>query len=237
MNVEFSFMIKKMFTVLVMPWTIGVILALVALFFLHTNRIKKAKKYLLISIVWVIFISWGSFGNLMLMPLESSYPKLKEIPQNIEYILLLGGDRERRTWEALRLYHQIPNVKIITSGYSLHDNISDAEKTANLLVESGIPRDKILMQESAKTTFEEAKEMKKRVGEKPFILVTAGYHMPRSIRIFEKQGLHPIPAPADLNNPNENGVLTTLQGKQLQKTERAWHEYLGLVIYKIQGKI
>ena len=133
---------------------------------------------------WLVLISWTPFANLMLKSLESAYPKLEKIPQNIEYILLLCGDREKRAWEALRLYHQIPNVKIITSGYSLHGKISDANKTAQLLMDSGIPSEHILMQEQAKTTYEEAIWMKKRVGSKPFILITAAYHMPRAYGLF-----------------------------------------------------
>ena len=237
MQVELSFMLKKMLSILLMPWSIGFILLLIALVLLYKNRVNKAKKYFLFTMAWMLLIAWGPFGNLMLKPLESSYPRLTEIPKNIEYILLLGGDRDKRAWEALRLYYQIPNVKIITSGYSLHDSVSDAQKTANLLIESGIPKERVLMQEEAKTTFEEAIHMKKRVGEKPFILITAAYHMPRAMGLFEKAGLHPIPAPADFNRPNENGLFSVFQAKQLYKTEHAWHEYMGLLLYKLQGKI
>jgi len=237
MNVELGFMLKKMFSVVMMPLSIGLILVLVALAFLYFNKIEKAKKYLKISIVWILVVTWAPFGDLMLKPLESVYPKLETMPKNIEYILLLGGDRDKRAWEALRLYQKIPNVKIITSGYSLHDDLSDAEKTANKLMESGIPKERILMQELAKTTFEEAEWMKKRVGEEPFIIITAAYHMPRTMAIFKKAGLNAIAASADFNRPKEYGLLSILQSAQLEKTEHAWHEYLGLLIYKIQGKI
>ena len=237
MNVELSFMLKKMFSVLFMPMSIGLIFLFVTFALLYFNKIKKAKKYLTVSMLWMLLISWAPFGNLMLYPLESVYPKLEKIPTNIEYILLLGGDRDKRAWEAVRLYHKLPNVKIITSGFSLHDSVSDAKKTKNLLIESGVLEEKILMQELAKTTFEEAEHMKKRVGEKPFILVTAAYHMPRTIALFKKAGLNPIPAPANFNKPDEDGVMSILQSKQLEKTEHAWHEYLGLLVYKLQGKI
>ena len=237
MNVELSFMLKKILSVFLMPWSIGIILLIITLLLLYFNKTKKAKKYLTFSILWMFLISWAPFGDLVLKPLESAYPKLESAPQNVEYILLLGGDRDKRAWEALRLYHQIPNIKIITSGYSLHDSLSDANKTATKLIESGIPKDKILMQELAKTTFEEAQHMKKRVKEQPFILITAAYHMPRTMALFKKAGLNPIAAPTDFNNPNESGIFSLLQSRQLLKTEHAWHEYLGLIVYKLQGKI
>jgi len=237
MQVELSFMIKKIISVALMPLSIGIILAVIALLFLSFNNIKKAKRYMLYSIIWIVLISSSFIGNLMLRPLESSYSKLEKIPANIEYILLLGGDRKKRAWEVLRLYHKIPNVKVITSGFSLHDTISDAKKTAQLLEESGIPKEKLLMQDMAKTTYEEALAMKKRVGNKPFILVTAAYHMPRTIQLFKKAGLNPVAAPADFNQPKEYGLFSTLQGVHLRHTEHAWHEYMGLLVYKLQGKI
>jgi len=237
MQVEAIFMIKKMLTVALMPLSIGIIFLLIALFFLYRQNIHKAKKYIMVSILWIMLISWAPFSQLMLKPLERAYPKLEKIPNNIEYILLLGGDRDKRAWEALRLYHKIPNVKIITSGYSLHDHLSDAEKTATKLMESGIPKERILMQDMAKTTFEEAQHMRERVGDKAFILVTAAYHMPRTMKLFQKAGLNPIAAPADFNRAEESGLLSILQSRQLRNTEHAWHEYLGLLIYKIQGKI
>ena len=237
MNVSLSFMLKKMLAVAVMPLSLGVIAIVIALLLIKFNRINGGKKLLKLSIFWLVLISWAPFSNLMLKPLESAYPKLEKIPNNIEYILLLGGDRDKRAWEALRLYYKIANVKIITSGYALHDKISDANKTAQLLIDSGIPKKDILMQEKAKTTFEEALWMKKRVGEKPFILITSAYHMPRAYRLFKKAGLNPIPAPADFNHPEEYGVLSMLQSVHLKNTEHAWHEYIGLLVYKIQGKI
>ena len=237
MNVSLSFMLKKMLAVAVMPLSLGVIAIVIALLLIKFNRINGGKKLLKLSILWLVLISWSPFSNLMLKPLESAYPKLENIPDNIEYILLLGGDRDKRAWEALRLYHKIPNVKIITSGYSLHDKLSDANKTAQLLIDSGIPSEKIVMQDEAKTTFEEALWMKKRVGKKPFILITSAYHMPRAYGLFKKAGLNPIPAPTDFNHPQEYGILSMLQSVHLQNTEHAWHEYIGLLVYKIQGKI
>ena len=230
-------MLKKALSVVLMPLSIGVIFTLVALIFLYFNNSKKAKRYILYSIVWISLFSWSQFSNILLKPLESAYPKLEAIPKDVTYMLLLGGDRDKRAWEVLRLYHKNPNLTTITSGFSLHDKISDANKTAQLLIDSGIPKDKIVMQEEAKTTFEEAEWMKKRVGKKPFILITSAYHMPRAIALFKKQGLNPIAAPTDFNKVNEYGVLSMLQGVHLQNSEHAWHEYMGMILYWIQGKI
>lgn len=229
MGLSMGFIVKKVISFLLMPLSVGMLLALLGLWFLHKNRIKKAKYFLFAGLVWIVLVSSAPLGNLLLKPLESQYPKLQTIPKDIHYILLLGGDRKRRAWEALRLYNKIANVKIVTSGYSLQGTASDAQKAASLLEESGVKRDDILMQSKAKDTTEEAILMKKRVGTKPFILITSAYHMPRAMKLFAKEGLHPIAAPTDFNNPNDDGFGLVLNSKQLEKTEHAFHEYIGLL--------
>lgn len=237
MQVELTFMLKKILSVALMPWSIAIVFSVVALVFLYFNKTKKAKIYLTFSIVWAIIVGWAPFSDAMLRPLEKSYKRLEVVPPDVKYLLLLGGDRKRRAWEVLRLYHQRPDLTIVTSGYSLHGGLSDARKTANLLIDSGIPKKNILLQEQSKTTYEEAQDIQKLIGKEPFILVTSAYHMPRSMKLFRKEGLRPIPAPTDFNREEESGVMTMLQGHKLQDTEHAWHEYLGMFVYRLQGKI
>lgn len=213
-----------------MPLTIVFLLALVALWYLHKNNIKKAKRYLVFVLIWVGLITSAPFANTLLAPLESQYSRLDlaEIPENIEYVLLLGGDKEKRAWEVIRLYQHIPNLKIITSGYAMYDKISEAEKTAVWLEESGIKKENILMQGEATDTKGEALALKKRIGTAPFLLVTSAYHMPRAMKTFQKAGVNPIAAPADFNNPDEDS-WSVFRAYQLKKTEQALHEYLGLL--------
>jgi len=235
MSIEFGFILKKTISLLLMPLPLGFLLLLLSIWFIYKQKIIQAKFTLMFSITWIALISWAPFANMLLHPLESKYSRLETFPLNIKYILLLGGDKERRAWEALRLYHKIPNVTIITSGYALHDQVSEADKTKKLLIESGIKKENIITQTQVKDTQEEAIEMKKRVGENTFILVTSAYHLPRAMKFFQQEGLNPIPAPADFTNPHEDSILSVFQAKQLKKTERAWHEYLGLLWMKIKN--
>lgn len=208
---------------------------LLSFWYIYRQKATRSKRYILIAFLWISLITYAPFSNLLLNNLESRYDRVEQIPQDVTYILLLGGDREKRAWEAIRLYHMRQGLKIVTSGYSMHDKASDAFKTSLLLQESGIPAQDIVMQENVKDTKEEAWEMKKRVGDAQFLLVTSAYHMPRAILLFENEGLRPIAAPGDFNNPDEDGMLSIWQSKQLKKTEQAWHEYLGLLWTKLRG--
>ena len=136
----------------------------------------------------------------------------------------------------LRLYHKINDVKIITSGYKGNKKIPEAIRTANILQELGIPKNDIIIHAKPKDTKEEAIKTKELLGEAPFILVTSAYHMTRAMAIFQKEGLHPIAAPADIKIIN-NKYFSIPSGNNIKKTEIALHEYLGLIWAKIKGHL
>ena len=230
MDIGIGFVIKKALSAIVMPLPIGLILGVIGLWYLYRDKHTKAKIFLTITLLWIATISYTPFTNTLLSPLENSYKKLKKIPKGTKYILLLGGDKKNRAWEALRLYHKIPNATIITSGYAPFGcKVPAAISTANFLQRVGVPKRDIIMQIKPKTTEEEAVEIKNRLGKEPFILVTSAYHMPRAIRLFKKEGLNPIPAPTDFKIKSYDSPLSTPQGKKLFQTERAWHEYIGIL--------
>ena len=234
---EFAFIVKKIISAMIMPLSIGLFLALIGLVFLYLNKLKKAKIFLTISILWISILSYSPFANFLIEPLENKYQKLENIPADVKYILLLGGDMEHRAWEVLRLYHQIPNAKIITSGYEGTLKIPEAIRTANILSEIGISRNDIIIHSEPKDTKEEAIKIKETLGTTPFILITSAYHMPRAIALFQKEGLHPISAPTDFKIQKTPNFFSVPNGGSVYTIEIAWHEYLGLLWSKLRGQI
>lgn len=232
-----GFLLKKILSAVLMPLSLGLILGLIGLYFLYKENLQKAKIFLTMSFIWIILIAYVPFTNLFLAPLENSYSKLEIIPTNTKYILLLGGDRENRGWEALRLYNKIPNAKIITSGYAGNQKVPEAIKTANILIELGIPQKDIIIHHQPKDTKEEAIKIKKVLGKNKFILITSAYHMPRAIALFKKEGLNPIPAPTDFKIKKTDNAFSIPKGGNLKKTEQSWHEYLGIIWAKLRGQI
>ncbi|MEA2049710.1 MAG: ElyC/SanA/YdcF family protein [Campylobacterota bacterium] len=232
---EFAFILKKVISAFIMPFSIGIILGVVGLIFLYKNKNKYAKIFLTTSLLWIVAISYVPFSNALISPLENKYKKLEQIPTDVKYILLLGGDRENRGWEALRLYHKIKDAKIITSGFEYRGSIPEAIITANILYDLGIPKDDIIIHSKAKDTKEEAIKIKEVLKDEKFILITSAYHMPRAMMIFQKAGLSPIPAPTDFKIKDSDKVISVPSGSNLYKTERAWHEYVGILWTKLKG--
>ena len=234
---DFAFILKKIISAFIMPLPIGLFLTFIGLIYLYKNKYTKAKILLSFSFLFITVISYKPFANCLIKPLEVEYSKLNKIPQDIKYILLLGGDRKNRGWEALRLYNKIPNAKIITSGYEGDRKIAEAVRTANILINLGIPKKDIIINAKPKDTKEEAIKIKQMLGKIPFILITSAYHMPRAIALFKKEGLNPIAAPTDFKIKHKTKILSMPSGEGLQKTQIAWHEYLGQLWSKLKGQI
>lgn len=232
---ELTFVVKKIISAFIMPLPLGLILLFIGLLFLYKNYYKHAKLFLTVGFIWISLFGYSQFSNMLLKPLETQYCSLKTIPKDIKYIVLLGGDRFNRAWEALRLYNIIPNSKIITSGYAWGNLEPEASRTARQLEQAGIHKQDIIVFKTPKDTKEEAIKIKEFLADEPFILITSASHMPRSMAIFKNEGLNPIAAPTAFLIKDTDRVYDTPNGYSMYKSDKAWHEYLGLIWSKLKG--
>ncbi|MBK8625127.1 MAG: YdcF family protein [Saprospiraceae bacterium] len=78
--------------------------------------------------------------------------------------------------------------KLVFSGYSSTNNVTQAAITRDAAIGLGIPEDDIFILEKPSTTEEEALEYTSAFGNKKatLILVTSDIHMPRSMYLFRK---------------------------------------------------
>ena len=93
----------------------------------------------------------------------------------------------------------------------------------------GVPPDRLVPANEAKDTYGNAMEVKPLVKNQPFLLVTSASHLPRSLKIFRKLGLKPLPAPGDFRFIKQYTLADYLpSGPNLVNMDLAIHEYLGL---------
>ena len=208
------FVFKKVLSAFLLPVPIGLFLLFLALFFLLTNSYKKAKIVLIIAFLWFVLLSFQPISNAIINPLENSHKALLDIP-NVEYVLVLGSGHitnenlsitsqlssvaSVRINEGVRIFKALEkkdeNTKIVFSGYKSFDKNYHSFMASRLAISLGVNQDKIIELKKPVDTRQEAREMKKIVGNKAFILVTSASHMKRSILLFKKLGLTPISAP------------------------------------------
>ena len=148
--------------------------------------------------------------------MESAYPSVPvtELPA-AQVIVVLGGGIEvpqsgrpdlnqaaDRMWHAARLYKagKAP-VLILSGGLAFAEGtMSEAASMQTFLRDLGVPDAAMLLEERSVNTRENAQFTAKLMHERgmqSLLLVTSALHMPRSVRLYEAQGLKVIPAATD----------------------------------------
>ena len=230
-----TFYLKKIISHLFEPLSIIFLLLAFSLWFLYKKRGKYAAYFITGAFVLLFLFSYKPFSYTLIHPLESRYEKLQIPPKDIRHILFIGGDLEGRGWELLRLHQLLPDATIIVSGYEGPFFESEALRNRRIFSEAGIDPKQIIALPKPRDTIEEAQAVKELLGNKPFILITAASHMPRAMMIFEHEDLYPIPAPTNFMRKTKQFWLTYPNGGNLRYTERAFHEYVGILWLKIKG--
>ena len=247
------FFIKKVITPFLLPSTLIFMLILLS-FFLILLKKKWGKILLGLALIFYYVFSISPVSHLLLKGLENKYSPLDDPPASVQYVVVLGGGIRNpfssllphhrldtssfiRVFEGVRLYKKIQDGYLIVSGRDwtirspIDDGCVDMKKFSLLL---GVEEDRIILECRSRDTFEEAQEVKKIIGEKPFLLVTSAYHMPRAMNIFKKLGLKAIPAPCDFKaqGKNKKAFLDFIPAG-MSESNLAIKEYMGILLSKI----
>ena len=243
------YMVKQFFGALATPLVIALLIAFGAGICRILGR-RKIAGILLVSSLAVIYLAAISpVSNALIGALEHRYAPLPEnIPlPAVEFVVVLGSgysphdgvpvtaaldeDGLVRISEGIRLVRRLKNGHLVVSGGAPPGLAPPALGYVLLAHDLGVDESSLTVLDRALDTDAEASSIFALLDEMPFLLVTSAYHMPRAMRLMERKGAHPIPAPTGqrVNRSAAAGwrsLLPTADG--LRKTDRALHEYLGL---------
>jgi len=237
-----------------LPSVFSFILMFSGLIFLLVRKKKIGKILLILGVTFYYLFSITPVSDFLISLLENQYqyPAEEQIGSIDIVVVLSGGVKNRklplpsalgdstlfRLNEALKIYFSKKEKPlIIVSGTSPIDRLAKESLFGAKFLESfDIPEDKIVWEVMSGNTFQHAKEVKKIIGNKSFLLITSAYHMPRAIKTFQKTGLDPIALPTDYQYENFYNILSFLpQADNLKKSNLAFHEYFGILFYHFSG--
>ncbi len=118
---------------------------------------------------------------------------------------------------------------------------SDGELARATALERGVPESAVLLTRDVANTAEEAAavaELARRHGWRRIILVTTGWHLPRALAQFRRQGLDCVPFPVDFRAEPGRGIRFldfVPRAESLWETETALRECYGYVFYRLFG--
>lgn len=182
---------------------------------------------------------------------------LDELPNEPYRVVILGSGYGRdtllrptqrlsmhatgRMLEGYRIYRERA-VPLVTSGYSRRGIYSQAEVTAEALLDLGVIVSDTLRMDITRNTRDEAKQYVARWGTKyPVILVTDAMHMGRAAGWFRHFGARVIPAPTNFDTQRDHyapdGDVWDLRFtwdslKNMERVQRLLHEWAGLAHLK-----
>jgi uncharacterized SAM-binding protein YcdF (DUF218 family) len=260
------FTLKKILSAFLQPYCLGLeffIFGLVLLWFTRHQRPGKIVVTVGVSILLILGLS--PVSDSLLRSLEMRYPPVLysqpggihlPIPSHIPWIVVLGGgftpdnhqpvtsglasESLARLTEAVRLYRMLPGSRLILSGGAVYGSIPESEALAETARIMGVPVRDLLLESQSRDTEEQALLLKPFVGNTPFLLVTSAYHMTRSMAIFQKQEMVPIAAPAAfkaLARQDSDPAWYFPKASDLLRSEMVFHEYLGLLWYRLSGRL
>lgn len=252
------FYTKKLISAFLLPLPFSLLWMLLGILFILTQTDRLRNICFIIGFVILSVFSFNPVATALLNHLQNQYAPLINPPADATEIVVLGGGVSggknyppnltlgtaslSRLVEGIRLFKLIqknhPDAKLILSGGRVFLAPSVAGKMKNTAVMLGVDEKNIILENGSEDTHQEALYLQKIIGNARFILVTSAYHMPRSMDLFQAQGMHPIAGPTQFLGYRDESTLWYIPTTSaLILSDIAIHEYLGILWAKWQGYI
>jgi len=252
------FLFKKIVSPLFLPLTLSLLLLLAGLILIWSRkRERMGKMFMTFGVLLLALMSYNAVSSKLVLPLECRYPPAGlSDARGARWIAVLGAgvnaekgypaasQLSRRSLanlvEGIRLQRHLPGCKLLLSGGAVFQPVPEAEVMAGAARELGVNEKDMVLESASRDTEEQARRIRDIVGRDKFILVTSAAHMPRSMALFKKEQLKPVPAPAGVCIKTETPLSPDdfyPGAAALRKSETAFHEYLGIIWAKIRGKL
>ncbi len=248
------FAFKKILTAFLLPPGVVVVLLLVtgvAFLWMKKRGTAGFINLLLGALLWAASIS--PVSDFLVQGLEAGFDNPTAITGDV--ILLLGGgtideavdmtgkgfpsdDMLARIITAVRLQRRLDIPVLITSGKVFPEKMAGAAIVKRLMMDLGVPGDRIFLEEKSRDTAENARysiTICRERGWKDPILLTSSIHLNRSVMLFERYGLKTKPFPAylvDAAVAPDHWSDFLPHAYALADTAAALHEYLGICYYR-----
>lgn len=215
------------------------------------------------SVLLALLVTLGIFplGDLLLQPIERSYPAQPSL-EHIDGIIVLGGAEKPRAsvyWDqvqlneggerymaALVLARRFPEARLLFAGGSgaLRDlagaGVSEASIAERVFIDLGITPERLLLEGRSRNTTENARyslALAAPDADEIWVLVTSAFHMPRAMHSFKAAGWAGlVPWPVDYRSSAfADGIGWNLT-RNLRVLNISIRERLGQLTYRLRGR-
>jgi uncharacterized SAM-binding protein YcdF (DUF218 family) len=254
------FVLSKVLGFFAIPSNLIVSIGILGVLLLPTRFKRTGRGLAVASLLILAVLGLSPVGNVLIIPLEQRFPAWDAARGAPDGIIVLGGmitpdvsaarsevalnESAERLTVAVELARRYPNARVLFSGGSgalLFSEGNEAEFAGRLLQSFGIAPGRVLLEQRARNTVENAAYSKAMAQPKPgerWLLVTSAFHMPRSIGVFRQAGFAVEAFPVDWRTRGGEDVRRPFatMGDGLRRTDTAVREWVGLAVYRLTGK-
>jgi uncharacterized SAM-binding protein YcdF (DUF218 family) len=253
------FVLSKTASLLLVPSNLLLIIGLAGLALLLTRWRRLGRRLALTSLTLFLALGLLPVGAALNHIIENRFPVWDPSRGTPDGIVVIGGainprlsrargqvalsDAAERLTIIAKLARDYPNAKIVFSSGDaslLGNRGAEADYLYPLLDTFGVPRDRVMLENKARNTAENAAFTKALVAPKPgerWLLVTSAQHMPRAMGCFRQVGFPVEAYPVDWHStPRWRWLQPTEFGRTLATVDDAVHEWVGLIVYRLTGR-
>jgi uncharacterized SAM-binding protein YcdF (DUF218 family) len=245
------------------PFLILYLLTGLALVNLWRKRVESRRRLMLVSVPFVglTLVCTPAVSHLAIGTLEWWYPPSYDRPPEVQAIVVLSSEMRPpdesgleaelgekslyRCLHAAKLYHRGRPCPVLVSGGKVDPTTPGptlAELMGDLLLELGVAEKDLIVEDRSRTTYENAAEstvLLRERGIETIQLVSDAMHLWRAELCFRKQGFEVVPSGCNYQATQWRwrlfGFLPSPSAAKC--IERVTHEWLGIVWYKLKGRI
>jgi uncharacterized SAM-binding protein YcdF (DUF218 family) len=250
-------LLKKVISYCLLPFPIALVLLGIGVVLLwFTSRQRAGRIAASLGLGFLVLFSWEPTSHWLMGPLARFRPLQNPAvtAAGVRWVVVLAGGYDpapgmpatvrlsgytlERLIEGIRIYRALPGSKLVMSGGRAPGHPPGELPASEVMVQAaealGVPRADTVQEARSLDTHDESVFVRELVGNDRFVLVTSIVHMRRSMGLFEKQGMTPIPAPAGFSS-TEVGFTPSVQ--QVAVIEDAEHEYIGMLWSRLRGQL
>lgn len=220
------------------------------------------RRLLIAALALLLFIGWQPIPDLLLRSLENRYAEFSPQTDLKAYAgaIVLGGGTEighvaqahaqallssagERLTAPVSMLQRNPHLRMVYTGGEgewLGIGPSEADRARMFFDSMGLRHDQVVYESASRNTYENAllsAQLPNMDTTQRWLLVTSAFHMPRSMATFEKAGWNVTAYPVDFRTGTQTPWMRYSLRDGVANWELALHEWLGLLLYRVTGRL